>query len=141
MRALLLGVLSAWLAVSHAQIDSYLCTADQAAGFAMDTEKRRWRATNIDVGKNQYIIKKNADVMGRIPRTITRVGEQAPAVFCDDDVGGEDMFLECDDVTIQFYFSRKTMRYMLVYADGFAVESDQGDARMPYIEIGTCAPL
>lgn len=140
MRALRVCLFPVLLLLAEVQADSFLCTGDKATGFRSSDAGKQWSVRVFDASTNQYIIKKHTDVMGRIPRIIARSGEEEPMIFCDDDVGGEDTLLTCDDVTTQFYFSMKTMRYMLVHADGSAVESEQESIGMPFIETGKCTP-
>ena len=112
MRASLACLLSVCLVCIEAKADSFLCTGDKASGFEYSDVDKEWSAEVFDASTNQYIIQRNTDVMGRIPRVIVRLGEHEPMIFCDDDVGGKDTLLICDDVTSQFYFSMKTMRYV-----------------------------
>ena len=138
MRALLACLFTVCLFLGEAQADSFLCTGDKATGFTYSNVDKQWSAGIFDVSTKKYVIERNADLMGRIPRVITRLGEQDPMIYCDDDVGGKDTLLTCDDVTSQFYFSMKTMRYMLVHAEGSIVESEQQSIGRPFIEFGKC---
>ena len=119
-----------------AQVDSYLCIADQSTGFAFDKSTEQWSAKNFNVSENKYIVRRIRteesvflDWQGEIPEIICRQRINVRSLTCDESNHAD------------FFFSAKTMRYMKVSAFGYLVPFDQVGDDTPFIEIGKCSPL
>ena len=137
MRGLLGLVLFVFSVGAGAVADSYLCVADKATGFKLDKTTKIWRSTNFDVSDNKYIVAKSK--FEAFNWDVTTVGEKFPDYLCEDRI--IDQVFHCNDISTNFYFSTKTLRFMSVYVgDYVALLGGDGDST-PLIEIGKCSPL
>jgi hypothetical protein len=141
--ALAAALLAALPATAVRAQDVYLCAPDAAAGLVYSESANRWNPTTFNHDDRRYLLRRARAGEGTggpaFAWAVYRVGREAPEATCAEDFAASGT-IACRWM-LEFRFSRATLRYQIVRAEG-SVEppAREGGADPLYIEVGRCAP-
>lgn len=139
----LLIVLVLFMEMSQAlaQNISYLCVAENAAGFSFDESTKNWGYANFKAESKYVLSNQSGEKEGWEVKEIGKSrGTECEGGF------NESGFIGCKGL-IDFQMNNKSLRYIIVHKYGYVVSeySDDGlfkeGSITPYLEIGKCSPL
>jgi hypothetical protein len=113
--------------------ESYLCSAEQATGFAFDKNLKKWGPVTPDVTHKKYTLSSSSGSW-----EWKDFGEKI-GIQCISRPSG---FIGCDSVE-NIVFSKKSLRFMITSPFGYVNTggiSKEG-SETPLIEIGTCSKI
>jgi len=128
MRILAIISLCLFQSLSYAS-DSYLCSADQAAGIIYT--KNHWQASILEASR-KYVVSKSGSAW-----SVKELGQSAPFAQCHGDINN----LRCNGNTglDNFYFKGSSLRFLFTYSVGYWNGVDLNTDN-PQVEIGRCSP-
>ena len=130
----ILGVFVALAVGSGAANASYLCLGEAATGMSYDHQAKRWGTKTFHVKDSKYTLKAANGVW-----SWNQFGAPDQALQCKS--GGNDL-IACDGGPTYVMFSKKTLRFQLIYVSVATVLPVEGkDIPTPLIEIGTCSNI
>ena len=128
-----------------ANADSYLCIADQTAGFHYNEAQEKW-VSQIFTTDNKYVIKPH-DAEGYAYRVdeFGKEYEQLPLASCESEFSEQD-FLFCLHGQVAFRMNIKNQRFVLTkyisyLAVGILENRTDESAGDPYMQIGKCSEI
>jgi len=144
MKRILLAVLM--LSSTSACAESYLCIADQAAGFSFNKGQKKWSATTFNATEKFIIKRQSAEqkiFYKNAAWVVTRFGSSSGLLAnCEKDFNDVGM-LFCEGI-VNFHFNKKNMRFLSTFAIGY-VSYIPGDELLdegkntPSMNIGACS--
>lgn len=128
--------------VAHAE--SYLCTAEQLAGFIYNRSVQSWQAA-ASAADDSFIVRHSSEAGTKNigpPWFVTERGKDF-GIACANDFDAQG-FLYCKGLGGDFMMNRKTLRFRHLNDRGYVVEqytqSSPEGKQSPYMKIGSCEP-
>jgi len=128
-------------AIVHAQ--SWVCVADQAAGFAFDKSAKEWRAAVMRADEKFLVTRSDRS---NFKWAVKSVGSDVPVSLCGTDFS-EEGYLACEGFQY-FRFNRKNLRFVSVHVHGYFSDNVPGTKSQsaegevtPKMAIGKCSQL
>ena len=118
--------------------DSYICVADQSAGFSYDEATMAWKRVSFDVSQSKYLIKRRFpenDAAGAFG--VYLLGADHPFLFCSIDE--QRRWMDCDDTfftRLRFHYEHK--RFIKYFEGSYALVQEGQRGNASHIEIGRC---
>lgn len=139
-------VLAQLVAVAPSALaQSYVCAVDAATGFAYDKATRQWKSADFKPD-SKYVISRTKEQSHAWQ--VTETGASVPTAFCEKGFT-DDGELGCSGLGYEFFFNRKSMRFLKAYMIGYWNEESmraispkrrEGDDT-PALLIGRCTSL
>jgi hypothetical protein len=119
---------------------TYLCVAENAAGFKYNKTTKAWEATTFQTHSKWLIRPRKA---GEPAMEVVEVGQEQPSSVCASGIL-KSGWLACDGLNT-FWFNAKNGRYQTVGSPAyvvvgtvFATDTDAADS---WMEMGTCSEV
>ncbi len=130
---LLTAVMSIGAVAAPESAETYLCSSEQATGFAFDKNSKKWRPVTPDVTHKKYTLSSSSGTW-----EWKDFGEEG-GIECIIRPSG---FIGCDSVE-SVVFNRKNLHFMIISPVGYvnAGGISKEGSETPLIEIGTCSKI
>ena len=136
-------LLSFMLAPVAAHPQSWVCVADQAAGFTFNRASGQWRSAVMPPTEKFLVTRSDRP---NFKWAVKAVGADAPVALCGADFS-EEGYLACEGFQL-FRFNRNNLRFVSVHLHGYfsdgvpAVKSQLPEGEVtPKMAIGKCSQL
>ena len=132
------------LVTASAHAESYLCTAEQLAGFIYDPVEQSWKA-GASVTEATFIVKHTTEDGSKNigPAWFVSERDKEFGIACQDEFD-ERGFLYCRGLGGDFMMNKKTLRFRHINDSGYVVDEYKPHLpegkQAPYMKIGTCKP-
>ncbi|MFC1515634.1 hypothetical protein ACFL7E_02620 [Thermodesulfobacteriota bacterium] len=118
--------------------ESYLCTRDQATGFAYNKVLKKWVSTTFETDAKYIVTKSKTE---KSTWEVKKLGNDYVLSNCEVNFNQAGI-LFCDGVS-EFTMNKINLRYLLTFGIGYYYTGEgmkYGDEKspMPYMEIGKC---
>jgi len=122
---------------------SWVCVADQAAGFTFNRASKEWGSTVMKATEKFLVTRSDRP---NFKWAVKAVGADAPIALCSADFS-EEGYLACEGFQL-FRFNRKNLRFVSVHLHGYfsdgvpGVKSQSPEGEVtPKMAIGKCSQL
>ena len=124
--------------------DSYLCVADDSAGFAYIENKGKWRRATFGIENQRYVLSKSESTSSTADKPVIRwdlkrVGKESAIAESHKDFS-EDGKIKCEGLGHFFFMNNKNLRFLLIYYYGYWNGKDNRKDTPAMIK-GKCDPL
>jgi hypothetical protein len=130
---LLTAAMSTGAVAAPESAETFLCSSEQATGFAFDKSSKTWRPVTPDVTHKKYTL-----ALSGAAWEWKDFGEKV-GIKCISRPSG---FIGCDSVE-RVVFNKKNLRFMITspigYVNAGGISKEGNEA--PLIEIGTCSKI
>ena len=145
MSCLLLLLMIVLLLPMSVSAESFLCTAEHAAGFGFNENTKEWESFKFETD-SKYVVSRTDKNDKFYKWKVVQHRNNRHLLQCENDFT-EHGYLLCGKYNLyKFDMNKESMRFLMVYHGGYAVPQayiddgkEGGDT--PFMEIGECSPL